>query len=80
MHVEGRLDRNKIDFRTTGMIRGRNRQLRFKGYLLSDRLITNVEGIQIDGRPATGWMSLWHDETEPAKASRRDGPESVSAR
>ncbi len=58
MKVEGNLDRNKVAFQTTEMLSGKNCDLGFKGYLLSDRIITNVEGIQVNGKPASGWMSL----------------------
>ena len=71
MKVEGNLDRNKVSFQITEMLRGKNRHLGFKGYLLSDRIITSVEGIQVDGKPATGWMSLWSDGGDNAQVGRR---------
>ncbi len=71
MKVEGTLDRNKVSFQTTGMLRGKNRKLGFKGYLLSDRIVTSVEGIQVNGKPAMGWMSLWRDSAGKRQAGRR---------
>jgi hypothetical protein len=67
MKVEGALDRNKISFHTTDMLRGANRTLGFNGYLLSDRIITSVEGITLKGKPASGWISLWRSEPGPGR-------------
>lgn len=67
MKVEGALDRNQIAFHTTEMLRGANRTLGFNGYLLSDRIITSVEGITLKGKPASGWMSLWRNEPGPGQ-------------
>jgi hypothetical protein len=71
MAVEGKLDRNRITFGTTHMILGKHRAFTFDGYLLSDRIITNVEGTDVNGHPAIGWMSLWRDGAGPGQRSRR---------
>jgi 3-keto-disaccharide hydrolase len=62
MKVEGELDRNRIAFHTTEMVRGKNRSLGFQGYLLSDRIICGVEGVDKKAASASGWMSLWRDK------------------
>jgi len=59
MAVEGKLDRNQIAFGTTQMILGKKRNYAFRGYLLSDRIIAEVNGFDVNGHPAVGWMSLW---------------------
>jgi hypothetical protein len=58
MEVRGKLTGNRIAFETTGMIRGRNRKLVFQGYLLSDRIVTDITGTSVDGKRVTGWVSL----------------------
>jgi hypothetical protein len=68
MKIEGKLDGNMIAFHTSGMIRGANRNLGFKGYLLSNRIITSVEGTAANGKSAAGgWMNLWRDANPPKK-------------
>jgi hypothetical protein len=71
MKVEGKLDRNKMAFQTTQMLRGANRRLSFNGYLLSDRIITSVNGITFRGKPATGWVTLWRDGLAAGQESQR---------
>jgi hypothetical protein len=71
MQVEGKLDRNKITFQTAQMLRGKNRKLSFTGYLLSGRIITSVGGINLQGKPANGWMTLWREGEQPKSEGRR---------
>jgi hypothetical protein len=58
MEIRGKLRGNRIAFETTGMIRGRNRKLAFQGYLLSNRIVTNITGTSVDGKRVAGWVSL----------------------
>ena len=57
MKVEGFLHGNAFVMQTTSMIEGKNRSLVFTGYLLSDRMIANVSGINPDKQPAVGGVS-----------------------
>lgn len=67
MAVEGRLNGNRIEFRNTEMLRGKNRGLAFQGYVLSDRIVASVAGIAVDGKPIRGWVSLWSTASRRAK-------------
>jgi hypothetical protein len=61
LSVAGRLDGNLVSFQTAEMIRGKDRSFAFTGYLLSDRIIARVNGIDAFGHAASGWMSLWRE-------------------
>jgi hypothetical protein len=71
MDVVGALDGNTITFHTTDVTRGKDRSYGFAGYLLSDRIISKVDGADLGGVPASGWVSLWHDSGGGAKKGRR---------
>jgi hypothetical protein len=47
----GKLDRNKISFQTRQMLPGANHRLAFNRYLLSDRIISSVDGITFKSNP-----------------------------
>jgi hypothetical protein len=61
MAVVGSFEGNRIAFHTTQMNRGKNRAFEFRGYLLSDRIVTDFQGISVIGNPVSGWVSLWLD-------------------
>jgi hypothetical protein len=72
MDVVGNLDGNQIFVHITDVTRGKERSLELQGYLLSDRIIANVKGIDVNRNPTTGWVSLWHEnDKEPAKRRRK---------
>lgn len=58
MRVAGEKKGHLIQIQTNGMIRGKQRQLQFRGYSIGDRIITTVEGIGANGKQAYGWISL----------------------
>jgi hypothetical protein len=58
MNLEGELDGNRIQMRTTGMIRGKNRSFSFQGYLLGSRIVAAVDATTDDNKRAAGWLSL----------------------
>jgi hypothetical protein len=46
--------------RTTEMIRDDYRALEFTGYVLGRRIGANFSGTGANNKPASGWISLWH--------------------
>lgn len=58
MKVQGILHGNVIAIQTYEMISGKNRNLVFTGYLVNDRIIANVSGMNSDKTPAVGTISM----------------------
>ncbi len=58
MKVQGILHGNVIGMQTYEMISGKNRNLAFTGYLVNDRIIANVSGMNSDKSPAVGTVSM----------------------
>lgn len=58
MRVEGKREGHLIVMRTNGMIRGKHRELEFRGYAIGNRIVTSVQGTTAHGTAAEGWVSL----------------------
>jgi hypothetical protein len=58
MQVAGALDGNVIEFRTTEMIRGEDRTFAFRGYLINDRIVAQLNGVSKDQKPVLAMVSL----------------------
>ena len=71
MDVSGTLTGNKIGFDTGQMTRGKERDLAFDGYLLSDRIILRSAGKDATGYAASGWVSLWREGSDKVPAKQR---------
>lgn len=58
MKVEGRRDGYAFTMRTTGMLRGAGRSLRFDGCVIGRLIVADLGGTAVGGRAASGRISL----------------------
>jgi hypothetical protein len=58
MLVEGTIDAARVEFRTTEVLKGKTRLLAFVGYLLGDRILLGVGGVNTSGTPEGGYAVL----------------------
>lgn len=56
--VEGTLDGNLIRFEIVEMMRGAKRFLRYQGYVVGDRMVLRVSGINTKGKPISDFVQF----------------------
>jgi hypothetical protein len=58
MEAQGKLSGGRIQLETTGMVKGPNRYFAISGYVLTGRIVAELQGIGVDKKPTSGWLSL----------------------
>jgi len=58
MLVEGTVDAARVEFRTVEVLKGKTKLLAFVGYLLGDRILLGVGGVNTSGTPEGGYAVL----------------------